>query len=183
LNAPKLAGQEAWYIRRQLANFKHGLRGAQEGDLYGMQMAPMAMTLADDAAMRNVAAYINTLRDQPPPHTVTGDAARGAELFTTCSACHGAAGQGVWSANAPRLSTMSDWYLVRQLQNFKTGVRGVHRQDFYGNQMATMSHAVADDEAIADLVAHINTLQPPSHSQEAKDPNAKTAMAARRSHH
>ena len=27
---------------------------------------------------------------------------------------------------------MSDWYLARQLQNFKQGIRGGHRQDFYG---------------------------------------------------
>ena len=57
-------------------------------------MAPFAAMLADDAAMRNVAAYIATLPDQPPPATVAGDATRGATLYTTCAACHGDAGRG-----------------------------------------------------------------------------------------
>lgn len=174
LNAPKLAGQEGWYLQRQLKNFKQGIRGAQEGDMFGMQMAALAGTLPDDAAIRNVAAYISTLPDQRPAATVAGNLERGAALFTTCTACHGAGGQGIWSVNAPRLSDMSDWYLARQLQNFRSGLRGDHRQDFYGSQMAFMADFLAGDEAINDLVAYINTLQPPGEA------SAKTAMAGRR---
>lgn len=181
LNAPKLAGQEGWYLQRQLRNFKQGLRGAQQGDVYGMQMAAMAGTLADDTAIRNVAAYITTLPDQPAPATVTGNVARGANLFTTCAACHGATGQGIWSVHAPRLYAMSDWYLARQLQNFRAGLRGVHRQDYYGKQMASMADVLPDDRAITDLVAYINTLQPPGRSQQARTENARSASAARRS--
>ncbi len=181
LNAPKLAGQEGWYIQRQLKNFKQGIRGAQEGDVYGMQMAAMAATLVDDTAIRNVAAYINTLPDPPAPATVAGNVARGATLYTTCAACHGAAAQGIWSVNAPRLSHMNDWYLARQLQNFRARLRGGHRQDFYGHQMASMADLLADERAIADLVAYVNTLQPPSRSQQAANEDAKTAMATRRS--
>ncbi len=33
-------------------------------------MAPMAMTLADDAAVNNVVAYIKTLPDNPAPPTL-----------------------------------------------------------------------------------------------------------------
>ena len=43
LNAPAIASQEAWYIARQLKNFKEGIRGTHEKDMYGMQMRPMAM--------------------------------------------------------------------------------------------------------------------------------------------
>jgi len=62
LNAPAIAGQHDWYIVRQLQNFKKKIRGSDAGDTYGQQMSPMAMILADDAAINNVAAYISTLK-------------------------------------------------------------------------------------------------------------------------
>jgi cytochrome c553 len=54
---------------------------------------------------------------------------------------------------------MSDWYLVRQLQYFKTGPRGTHPGDEYGFQMTSMVTALKDDQAINDVVAYINTLK------------------------
>ena len=62
LNSPQIAGQEPWYLERQLKNFKGGLRGANAKDPYGMQMRPMAMTLANDEAIKNVSAYIATFK-------------------------------------------------------------------------------------------------------------------------
>jgi cytochrome c oxidase subunit 2 len=56
---------------------------------------------------------------------------------------------------------MSDWYLARQLKNFKEGIRGSHHHDIYGSQMALMSNVLADERAIDDLLAYVNTLQPP----------------------
>ena len=55
---------------------------------------------------------------------------------------------------------MSDWYLKRQLGNFQLGIRGGHRQDYYGWQMAVMADSLADERAIDDIVAYINTLEP-----------------------
>ena len=158
LNAPKLSGQPAWYLARQLRSFKQGLRGRSDRDPIGSQMAPMAATLVDDAAIRNVVAYIGTLPDVKPVATVRGDAARGNQLYATCVTCHGPSGQGIWSTNAPRLAHMSDWYLKRQLLNFRHGLRGTHPQDFNGAQMALMARSLADDAAVDDLVAHINAL-------------------------
>jgi cytochrome c oxidase subunit 2 len=158
LNAPKLSRQAPWYLARQLENFKQGIRGASDRDIYAKMMIPMAATLADDKAVRNVAAYINSLPDGIPPATVTGDPVRGGALYRTCAACHGAAGQGVWSTHAPRLAHMSDWYLARQLQNFRQGIRGTHPQDFYGAQMSLMSKVVPDERAVDDLLAYIHTL-------------------------
>lgn len=160
LNAPKLAGQEDWYLRRQLQYFKTGVRGSQPGDLYGPQMAPMANTLATEAMVANVAAYIQSMPDTPAQETISGNAARGQALFEpTCGVCHSENGAGIWAVNAPKLAGMSDWYLARQLQYFKSGVRGTHPDDEYGFQMVSMVQALADDEAINDVVAYINTLQ------------------------
>jgi cytochrome c oxidase subunit 2 len=160
LNAPKLAGQGAWYLKRQLENFKQGLRGTPDNDVYGKQMIPFAGLLTDEAAVRNVTAYIATLPDHAPPPTVSGNAKRGAVLFRTCAACHGEYGQGMAATNAPRLSHMSDWYLARQLKNFKDGTRGSQHHDLYGQQMAMITGIIPDAQTIDDLLAFINTLQP-----------------------
>jgi cytochrome c oxidase subunit 2 len=159
LQAPKLAGQEDWYLRNQLQLYKSGGRGQHKDDIYGQQMAAMANTLVNDAAINNVIAYIQTFPDTPAPATVQGDIKRGERLYRTCAACHGYAGQGIWALNAPRQNGMSDWYLAAQLNNFKQGIRGKHPQDRYGPQMALMAATLKDDRAVNDVVAYINTLQ------------------------
>jgi cytochrome c oxidase subunit 2 len=160
LHAPKLSGLGDWYLQRQLKNYKLGVRGAHDKDVFGKMMAPMAATLADDTAIDNVSAYIQSLSGSPAPATVKGNASNGQRLFvTTCGTCHGPNGRGVQAMNAPGLKGMSDWYLVTQLKNFKQGVRGAHPQDMYGPQMALMSEILPDDQAVNDLVAYINTLR------------------------
>jgi cytochrome c oxidase subunit 2 len=158
LNAPRLSSQASWYLARQLQHFKQGVRGANAKDIYAKQMIPMAATLPDDQAMKNVAAYISSLPDSRSKATLAGDAERGRSLYATCAACHGTAGQGIWSTNAPRLAGMSDWYLARQLHNFQQGIRGEHPQDFYGAQMGLMAKILPDERAINDVLAYIHTL-------------------------
>lgn len=158
LHAPKISGQEDWYLKRQLAYFKRGIRGSNPDDTYGQQMAPMAATLVDEAALNNITAYIQTLPNKPAEQTVRGDADNGKELYITCSKCHGKQGQGRWALNAPRIAGMSDWYLVTQLKNFKHGMRGTHPQDVTGRQMESMVLSI-NDEKMNDLIAYINTLQ------------------------
>lgn len=158
LNAPKLSGQSEWYLRRQLENYKNGLRGVHEGDTYGRQMAPMVNTLADEAAIDNVIAHILKFPDEPAPATIEGNVENGERLYRVCAYCHGADGMGKQALNAPRAAGMTDWYMVRQLQNFRDGVRGSHLQDYYGMQMGFMGRILMDDQAINDLVAYINTL-------------------------
>jgi len=158
LNAPKLSGQEAWYLKRQLTYFKQGIRGAHEKDVYGKQMAPMAAMLADAAAIDNVVAHIQTLPDNPVAATLEKNQTAGRKLYQTCAGCHGAQGQGVQAMNAPRLAGMSDWYLVTQLKNFRQGIRGAHPKDMYGQQMLSMGAILTTDQAITDIVAYINTL-------------------------
>jgi cytochrome c oxidase subunit 2 len=154
LNAPKLAGQAGWYLARQLQNFKLGMRDKEQ---FAQQMDAFAATL-DDTAMKNVVAYIGSLPDAQPHGTVSGDSAKGREHYETCAYCHGGAAQGVWSTNAPRLSHMDDWYMKRQLENFQQGLRGSHPQDFNGAQMAAMAKTLADDQAINDVLKHIDSM-------------------------
>ena len=158
LNAPRISSQASWYLARQLQHFKQGVRGTNAMDIYAKQMIPMAATLPDEAAIRNVAAYISSLPDSSPKATMAGNAERGKSVYATCAACHGTAGQGIWSTNAPRLAGMSDWYLARQLHNFQQGIRGGHPQDFYGAQMGLMAKILTDEQAINDVLAYVHTL-------------------------
>jgi cytochrome c oxidase subunit 2 len=158
LNAPKLTGMPDWYLRRQLRNYQQGVRGTHPEDVYGVQMAPMAQTVASEPALENVIAYIETLPDAAAPTTIIGDAARGRQLYSTCAACHGANGEGRWGTNAPPLAGMSDWYLARQLTYFKDRVRGGHPQDLYGDQMHMLASMLSRPGAVEDVVAYINTL-------------------------
>ncbi|MGH8195199.1 MAG: c-type cytochrome [Woeseiaceae bacterium] len=158
LNAPKIAGQEAWYLKRQLQKYKAGIRGTDEEDVFGKQMMPMARTLATDEAIDNVIAHIATFPDQPAAATVEGNAAAGSERYVVCAYCHGSEGQGIEAMNAPRLAGMTDWYIARQLQNFKDGIRGAHPEDYYGKQMGFMADILQNEQAVNDVVAYINTL-------------------------
>ena len=158
MGGPKLAGQSAWYLDRQIRAFKDGLRGVHDDDTWGKTMVPMMATLADDQAIANVVAHIRSMPDEAPPVTVEGNVANGERLYRVCAYCHMADGMGNQALNAPRAAGMTDWYIARQLQNFRDGVRGSHPQDFYGMQMGFMGRILQDDEAINDLVAYINTL-------------------------
>ncbi|MGY8814799.1 MAG: c-type cytochrome [Gammaproteobacteria bacterium] len=159
LNAPKIAGMSAWYIEDQINKYKNGMRGTHENDLYGKQMAPMAATLTSEDAIKDVAAYIASLSGNSSNATISGDIENGRRLYTTCGACHGKEGEGVWSVSAPRLAGQDDWYLVRQLNNFKLGMRGTHVSDAAGMQMALLSGMLKQEGSIEDVVTYINSLK------------------------
>jgi cytochrome c oxidase subunit II len=158
MNAPSLAGLPDWYLQRQLRHYQQGIRGAHQEDTYGQQMAPMAATLTDEAALRDVSAYISALQPARTEATLSGDAHRGASLYNTCGACHGAQAQGNYALQAPRLAGQDDWYLKRQLHNFRQGIRGAHQGDDYGHQMVLMARSLQDEQSVDDLLAYLNSL-------------------------
>ncbi|HIG40494.1 MAG: c-type cytochrome [bacterium] len=158
LNSPALAGQEAWYLKTQINNFKEGIRGTHKSDIYGMQMRPMAMTLATDAMVSDVADYINQMSPISPESTTGGNADAGKARYMVCAACHGIDGKGLANLNSPDLTLQQDWYLVRQINNFKSGIRGGTSKDVYGMQMRPMAMTLTDDQAVKDVAAYILTL-------------------------
>lgn len=158
LNAPNLSGQSPWYLTRQIKYYQQGVRGSHENDTYGQQMAAMAAILQGDSAIKNVVAYIETFSDTHPNSTIDGDAERGKSLYVTCGACHGKRGEGNFALSAPKLAGVHDWYLKRQLDNFKSGVRGSHDSDNYGAQMILMAKMLSDEKAVSDVVSYLNTL-------------------------
>ena len=159
LNAPANAGQDPWYMTRQLKNFRAGIRGAHPQDAFGAQMRPMAMVLADDQAIADVVAYITSLDMPKPERTLEGDVEAGRQAYETCIPCHGESGQGAQALDAPRLSNQHDWYIVRQLENFREGIRGGHQNDIYGAQMRIMSQMLETDKRVLDVTAYIATME------------------------
>jgi cytochrome c oxidase subunit 2 len=182
MDAPKLAGDPAWYTERQLRMFRNKTRGSHPDDQPGLQMFVYSYPLIDDAAIRNMAAFIETLETdpaEPVPDRMArrpknrpyewdttfavmtaereADPVVGEKLYTTCAACHGEQGAGNQEMNGPRLDNKQDWYLIRQLKYFKYGARGVHEDDVYGRQMAELG-TPATDQDIVDVVAYIMTL-------------------------
>lgn len=87
-----------------------------------------------------------------------GDAARGQPLYAVCGACHGANGEGLEALGSPALADQEEWYIIRQLQNFKSGIRGTDPRDIFGMQMAPMAMILPNDQAMEDVAAYITTL-------------------------
>jgi cytochrome c553 len=59
--------------------------------------------------------------------------------------------------NGPALQYLPDWYIVRQLKNYKAGIRGADPRDIEGMQMAPMSKTVPDEATMKGIAAYINS--------------------------
>lgn len=157
IGAPRIAGLDARYIGRQLADFRDGRRGASAGDTYGAQMVQIA-ALLDDTAIGRLSAYVSAMAEVPAPATLQADARAGQATFATCAACHGAQGEGGVSLEAPRLAGMSDWYLVRQFTAFGSGRRGNAPNDERGAAMRGITATVTSEQALRDVIAYAVSL-------------------------
>lgn len=185
-DTPPLAGQQAWYIELQLKNFKAGIRGSHPEDLAGAQMDVISGMMRNEATIKNLAAYIETLPLEAGPALGPGgrpwpneerpfiweskyaavtppepaDLDRGREIYNgSCIACHGDKAQGVEMLGGNALWNLTPKYIGRQLKYFKDGVRGAHPEDIRGQQMAAMMTVIPDEQAIADVSAYIASIE------------------------
>jgi len=128
---PKLAGQGADYIAKQLNEFKTGVRKDPV-------MAGMAAALSEQD-MAELGAYFAS---QKPTVGNGSDSALGQKLYfggdasrgiTACIACHGTSGKGMAKAGFPAVANQSVEYLTTQLTKFKTGERDNDRNSMMRN--------------------------------------------------
>ena len=159
LKSPAIAGQEAWYLESSLNKFLKGIRG---GDMAkdpqaGMMAQMVKQFLKTDEDVKNIVAYVQTLKPVPPQHTLTGNADLGRNFYMTCIPCHGDKGQGNPVTKGPKLTQLPDWYIFDQIKKFKTGVRGAHPEDMEGKLMAPMSQMLATDDMIKNVAEYIKT--------------------------
>lgn len=119
-NIPRLSGQHASVLIKQLMDIRSGLRVNAEMREY---MHDSDLTLQDFADM---AAYLQSLPvagriGQGPPELV----ARGQALYAIdCAACHGEHGEGRAEQFFPMLASQHYGYLLRELDLILSGERG-----------------------------------------------------------
>lgn len=120
---PKLAGQGAKYIAKQLEDFKEGHRKnpIMQGQAKGLS----------PETMENIGAYFaeqTSSIGQADPEFVE----QGARIYrggnantgvTACAACHGATGEGVDAAGFPALGGQHAAYIEAQLKAFRAAGR------------------------------------------------------------
>ena len=161
VGAPAIGGMPQWYLEGQLNQFRTGNRGTHFDDIMGMRMRPMALTLMREGDVEAVAAYITEMPTaNPAPSLTGGDAVDGKAIYTTtCIACHGPDGAGNQTMmGAAPLYRSSDWYLFRQIENFRDGIRGARPGDQGGVLMRPMARLLTDEQKIKDVIAYIMTL-------------------------
>jgi len=159
LAAPNIAGLPQWYVQAQLEKFQAAHRGYNPWDTTGIRMKSMSWTLDLPGDLESVAQYVASLPRVPSEPTLQGgDAQAGQATYQVCAACHGPQGAGNQAVNAPPLVGQADWYLLAQLHKFKGGLRGTDPADISGATMRPNSLAL-DDQAMANVVAYIQTLQ------------------------
>ena len=125
---PKIAGQFAEYLQKQLGDFKAqpGKKPARESAI----MTPMAANLSDDD-IQSLAAYYAGQKLRPASAADKDLAALGQKIWRggiaasnvpACGGCHGPAGAGI-PAQYPRLAGQFAEYVAAQLKGFKDNVR------------------------------------------------------------
>lgn len=177
---PKLAGQHAEYLSKQLHDFKDAmLSGGKKGRVNPI-MGAMAVGLSEED-MDNLAVYYakNTMSSVQPATTDETDnadtstveeqnsllaerIAKGKLLYqggdfdrkiSACIACHGVAGKGVGLAKFPKLSQQHPEYIKTQLMNFKMG----NRANDPNSMMRAIANKLTDDDiqALTDYIASL----------------------------
>ena len=120
---PKLAGQSARYMVKQLQDFKSGARA-------GAIMASMVLSLSDQD-MEDIAAWYSsqqpTIQGADPELIELAErlyrAGNSEIAVAACSACHSPTGKGNAPAGFPSLSGQHAEYTLQQLKDFRSGVR------------------------------------------------------------
>lgn len=81
-----------------------------------------------------------------------------AKYLQTCASCHGDSAQGNDALGSPALAAQQSSYLVRQYNNFASGLRGTHSDDKFGQQMVAMSKALTDANEIQKVAEYLSEL-------------------------
>jgi cytochrome c553 len=119
----------------------------------------MAITLNRDGDIASVAQYVASLEAHFPPSTLRGNAGAGAAQYEqVCLACHGPDGRGNELLRSPPIVQLHDWYLVQELDNFRSGARGAHPDDTWGATMR-VNAVLLTDQAMRDVIAYVQTLR------------------------
>lgn len=151
---PKLAGQGAGYLAKQLADFKSG---ARKDPIMAGQVA--ALSTQD---MADLAAYFAKQKISPAAAdkaklTLGQNIYRGGNKdkgVAACIACHGPAGTGNPAAKFPALGSQQAAYVVKTMKDFRSGARS----NDPGKMMRDIAGRMSDKEieAVASYIAGLH---------------------------
>jgi cytochrome c553 len=109
----------------------------------------------------------------------TDAATRGQEVFETCVPCHNSDGSGNPAVGAPNIAGMKEWYVERELDKFRAGVRGMHFSDVEGMRMRPMALSLATEDDVKAVARYVETLPPIPHASSLLgDPKAGAPLYA-----
>jgi cytochrome c553 len=155
---PKLAGQSASYLVKQLTEFKLGMTSAGKSGRVDPVMGGMAMALSEQD-IADVSAFYASQKSTAGNGVANAEGKKlylggNAEMeVTACVACHGINGKGMPSAGFPALASQNAEYLKSQLEKFRSGARN--------NDLNGMMQGVAanlTDEEITALSQYMSSL-------------------------
>ena len=153
---PKLAGQHAEYLLKQMRNFKSD--GGKAPERTNPIMNGMIAAYNDDQ-MRDIAAFLTEQKFKPEVsknrETLdfgrklyrAGDQAKG---LPACAGCHGPTGAGI-PGQYPRIAGQFTDYTETQLKNFRAGDRANDPNKMM--RMVAIKMTDAEIKAVADYVA------------------------------
>lgn len=151
---PKLAGQHASYIEKQIADFKAGSRKDDT-------MTAMAMPLSDQDAA-DLAAYFSgqtvSISSANAEKAKLGKTIYQAGLadkgLSACMACHGPSGAGNPGAKFPSLKGQHAPYVAKALKDFRAGTRSNDMANMMQNIAIKMTDAEID--AVAEYITGLH---------------------------
>lgn len=131
---PRLAGQEPHYIMKQLQDFRHGRRTNDGGQ---MQKTATEITEKDIPV---VAKYFSEQTPPWPKRTIDDEvdlararklAIKGADGMDSCLSCHSDAQIGLLDKPivAPRVAGQRDFYIAKELRDYRAGRRSKNDPD------------------------------------------------------
>jgi cytochrome c553 len=177
---PKLAGQHPHYFVKQLQAFKDGSRNdatmaSMAANLSQQDMIDIALYFAANKVSANDMPELEedeeTAPEKPDAQTLKAKQAeklnallaKGSDLYrngnlasevSACIACHGPRGEGNKPAGFPALKGQHAAYLIKTLNDFKTGVRA--------NNPENIMHMIAKkmtDEEIKAVAYHVSIIK------------------------
>lgn len=144
---PNLAKQHAFYIEKQLHNFK-------AGDRKDSAMNQFASALSDNE-IKNIGAYFSDtkavanvkVRRLATPSALSENAIAGKSKAAACVACHGVDGNSMVTAY-PKLAGQSASYIAKQLADFKVGAASNGQEGRSDPVMAGMVIALSEQDML-----------------------------------
>jgi cytochrome c553 len=151
---PKLAGQHAFYIEKELHDFQNKKR-------LNATMAPMAAGL-NDVDIENLAAFFASM--PPTVEAASADKIKlGEKLYRAgktdnglpaCIACHGPNGAGSAPARFPRIGGQHAAYLSKALKDFKAETRNNDHQAMMRDIAGRMNNK--EIEAVSSYISGLH---------------------------